>query len=82
MKKQGLLPLTFANSSDYDKIKSCDYVSLIGLKDFAPEKQVECILKHQDGSVDKIFLNHTFNYAQIEWFKAGSALNRMKQLQK
>jgi len=75
-----MLPLTFANASDYDKIKSEDKVSIVGLKTFAPGKQLEAHIKHKDGSVDKIKLNHSFNDGQIAWFKAGSALNRMKEL--
>lgn len=80
LKKQGLLPLTFANPSDYDKIQPTDKISLLGLKNLAPGKPVDCEVKHADGKVDKIKLNHSMNDQQIEWFKAGSALNRMKQL--
>lgn len=80
LKKQGLLPLTFANPSDYDKIQPTDKISLKNLKSLAPGKPVECEIKHQDGSVDKILLNHTLNDLQITWFKAGSALNRMKEI--
>lgn len=82
LKKQGLLPLTFANPSDYDKIQPTDKISLKNLKNLAPGKPVECEIKHQDGKVDKIILNHTMNDLQISWFKAGSALNRMKELAK
>ncbi|XP_060705661.1 aconitate hydratase, mitochondrial [Hemiscyllium ocellatum] len=82
LKKQGLLPLTFSDPADYDKVQPDDQVSIIGLKEFAPGKPLTCILKHKDGSQDKIMLNHTFNEGQIEWFRAGSALNRMKELQK
>ncbi|XP_022672753.1 aconitate hydratase, mitochondrial-like [Varroa jacobsoni] len=80
LKKQGLLPLTFADPSDYDKIKSDDKISIVGLNGFAPGKPLECHVKHKDGKVDKIMLNHSFNEGQIAWFKAGSALNRMKEL--
>jgi len=80
LKKQGMLPLTFANPSDYDKIQPTDRVSIIGLTSFAPGKPLKAVLKHKDGSKDEISLNHTFNEQQIEWFKAGSALNRMKQV--
>lgn len=82
LKKQGLLPLTFANPSDYDKIKPDDKISLVGLAKLAPGKPVECHIKHADGKVEKITLNQTMNEQQIEWFKAGSALNRMKELAK
>lgn len=82
LKKQGLLPLTFANASDYDKIQPTDKISLLGLNSLAQGKPVTCEIKHADGKVDKIQLNHTLNDLQIGWFKAGSALNRMKQLSK
>lgn len=80
LKKQGMLPLTFANSADYDKIQPTDKISLLGLKDLAPGKQVDCEIKHKDGSVERIKLNHSLNEQQINWFMAGSALNRMKLL--
>uniref|UniRef100_A0A3B3ZL27 Uncharacterized protein n=1 Tax=Periophthalmus magnuspinnatus TaxID=409849 RepID=A0A3B3ZL27_9GOBI len=81
LKKQGLLPLTFSNPSDYDKIHPDDKISIKGLKTFAPGKPLTAVVKHSDGSVDTFELNHTFNETQIEWFMAGSALNRMKELQ-
>lgn len=80
LKKQGLLPLTFANPNDYDKIQPSDRISLLDLQSLAPGKPVTCEIKHADGSKERIQLNHTFNASQIEWFKAGSALNRMKQV--
>ena len=80
LKKQGLLPLTFANASDYDKVQPTDKISLLGLKDLAPGKPVKAEIKHKDGKVDSITLNHTLNEQQISWFKAGSALNRMKEI--
>ncbi|WKX99386.1 hypothetical protein Q1695_014345 [Nippostrongylus brasiliensis] len=80
LKKQGMLPLTFADPADYDKIDPADKVSIVGLKDFAPGKQLKAVIKKPDGSKVEILLNHTFNEQQIEWFKAGSALNRMKQV--
>ncbi|XP_037957392.1 probable aconitate hydratase, mitochondrial [Teleopsis dalmanni] len=79
LKKQGLLPLTFANPADYDKVQPTSKISLLGLKSLSPGKQVECEIKN-GSKVDKIKLNHTMNEQQIEWFQAGSALNRMKQL--
>lgn len=75
LKKQGMLPLTFANPNDYDKIQEDDRVSIKGLTEFAPGKPLTLVVKHNDGSVDEIKLNHTFNERQFEWFKAGSALN-------
>lgn len=115
LKKQGVLPLTFANPSDYDKvmifsqislwyftesfafiwnwfqifihsvllwfqIQPTDKISLLGLAKLTPGKPLDAEIKHADGSVDKIKLNHTLNDQQITWFQAGSALNRMKQI--
>lgn len=77
LKKQGLLPLTFNDPSDYDKVQPTDSIDLVNLNEFAPGSQVKCVLKHTDGSKDEILLNHTFNEGQIAWFKAGSALNNM-----
>jgi aconitate hydratase len=75
LKKQGMLPLTFVNPNDYDKIMEDDKISIIGLRDLVPNKQIKLIIKHKDGSKDEALLNHTMNEAQIGWFKAGSALN-------
>jgi len=80
LKKQGMLPLTFANPADYDKVQPSDRISLLGLSELAPGKPVECVLRHADGTSDKILLDQSMNEQQIEWFKAGSALNRMKQV--
>jgi len=82
LKKQGMLPLTFSNPEDYNLIKEDDRVSIIGLKDLTPGKQVKMVIKHSDKSEVEVFLNHTFNKAQIEWFKAGSALNLIAELNK
>ncbi|EPY88536.1 aconitate hydratase, mitochondrial-like isoform 2 [Camelus ferus] len=82
LKKQGLLPLTFTDPADYNKIHPVDKLTIQGLKDFAPGKPLKCIIKHPNGTQETILLNHTFNETQIEWFRAGSALNRMKELQK
>jgi aconitate hydratase A / 2-methylisocitrate dehydratase len=75
LKKQGLLALTFENRSDYDRIRADDCLSLVGLKDLAPGKRVECRIEHKDGTRETIFLNHSFSAAQLEWFRKGSALN-------
>ncbi|KAF4514161.1 UNVERIFIED_CONTAM: hypothetical protein B566_EDAN019278 [Ephemera danica] len=80
LKKQGMLPLTFANPADYDKVQPTSKISILGLKDLAPGKPVKAEIKQADGKVDSITLNHTLNEQQIGWFKAGSALNRMKQI--
>jgi aconitate hydratase len=74
LKKQGMLPLTFANPSDYEKIKEDDKFDLDAIN-IAPNTQLSLTLKHNDGKLETILLNHTFNKQQIEWFKAGSALN-------
>lgn len=78
LKKQGMLPLTFDDPADYDKVRPDDKLSLKGLAQLTPGKPVRCVLKHGDGSSDEFSLNHTMNEQQIEWFKHGSALNRMK----
>ncbi|KAH9920877.1 aconitate hydratase [Epithele typhae] len=75
LKKQGMLALTFANPEDYDKVQPSDKVDILGLESFAPGKNLTLVLKHADGSKDEISLAHSFNEGQIEWFKAGSALN-------
>jgi aconitate hydratase len=78
LKKQGMLGLTFANPTDYDLIQENDSIDIVGLTSFAPGKQLQVVLNHADGSVDTIQVNHTYNEGQIEWFKAGSALNLIK----
>ncbi len=78
LKKQGMLALTFRNPSDYDVIREDDIVSIRGLKSFAPGVPLKLEVKHNDGSIVTIALNHSFNEGQIAWFKAGSALNAMK----
>lgn len=81
LKKQGMLPLTFADPKDYDKIKEDDRVTIF-VSQLAPEKPIKMIVKHSDGTQDEILLNHTMNASQIEWFKAGSALNLIAKSQK
>src|SRR5690606_1655739 len=75
LKKQGMLALTFANEADYDLIKEDDTFNFLDLDKFAPEKPLTIEVLHADGSKDVIKTNHTYNQSQIEWFKAGSALN-------
>ncbi|MCU7495326.1 MAG: aconitate hydratase [Ignavibacteria bacterium] len=82
LKKQGMLPLTFANPSDYDAIQEDDRLSIIGLNDLGCEKPLKLIIKHKDGSTVECVLNHTFSPGQVEWFKAGSALNLIARSQK
>jgi len=79
LKKQGMLGLTFANESDYDKIQEDDTFNFVDLNEFAPGKPLTLEVVHVDGSKDNISLNHTYNASQIEWFEAGSALNLIKQ---
>ena len=78
LKKQGMLALTFANPSDYDLIQEDDAIDILGLTEFAPGKPLQVVLNHADGSSHSIAVNHTYNEGQIEWFKAGSALNLIK----
>ncbi|MFC5625023.1 aconitate hydratase [Algoriphagus winogradskyi] len=78
LKKQGMLGLTFANPADYDLVQENDSIDILGLTTFAPGKQLQVVLNHSDGSSDTIQVNHTYNEGQIEWFKAGSALNLIK----
>ncbi|MBK6962945.1 MAG: aconitate hydratase [Bacteroidales bacterium] len=79
LKKQGMLALTFAEKADYDKIREDDIISVAGLTSFAPGKPLTLVLAHADGSRDSISVNHTYNEAQIDWFKAGSALNLIRK---
>ena len=79
LKKQGMLALTFANKSDYDKLQEDDTIETLNLSGFAPDKPIELKLTHTDGSSDIIQCNHSYNENQISWFRAGSALNLIKQ---
>jgi len=81
LKKQGLLPLTFEDPADWDRVLEDDRMSLVGLNDLAPDVPVQAVLKHADGSEETLNLRHTLNQTQIEWFKAGSAMNYMKNLE-
>ena len=78
LKKQGMLALTFANPTDYDKILENDVIDILGLENFTPGLPLHMVLHHADGSKDEIQVNHTYNESQIEWFKAGSALNLIR----
>src|SRR6218665_2057093 len=75
LKKQGMLALTFVNKEDYEKIRENDSIDIVGLKKFAPNTPLTLVLHHEDGSKEEIKANHTYNEQQIEWFKAGGALN-------
>ena len=82
LKKQGMLGLTFANEADYDRIQEDDRIDFTDLTSFAPGKPLTLVFKHKDGSKDTIICNHTYNAQQIEWFKAGGALNIIRAQQK
>jgi aconitate hydratase len=75
LKKQGLLALTFQSPGDYDRVREDDRLSLVGLRDMAPGKPVECIVKHADGTSETLRLAHSFSASQLDWFRKGSALN-------
>jgi len=79
LKKQGILALVFADKDDYYRIRETDRIDITGLRDFSPGKPVTVILHHRDGSWETIFTNHSYNETQIEWFKAGSALNLIRR---
>lgn len=78
LKKQGMLGLTFADPKDYDKVQEDDKISILGLKDLAPGKNLKVVLEHKDGTKDEFEAKHSYNPEQIKWFKAGSALNMLK----
>ncbi len=79
LKKQGMLALTFADKADYDKIQEDDSIDVTGLTSFAPGTPLTLVLTHKDGTTDTIKANHTYNQQQIEWFKAGGALNIIRK---
>jgi aconitate hydratase len=79
LKKQGMLALTFANKEDYDKVQEDDSIDILGLTSFAPGTPLTVVLNHADGTADEILVNHTYNEQQIEWFKAGGALNVIRK---
>ncbi|HUX96969.1 MAG TPA: aconitate hydratase [Bacteroidales bacterium] len=79
LKKQGILPLTFNEKSDYDKVRETDRIDITGLNELAPGKNVVIILNHPDGTTDEIIAKHTCNDSQIEWFRAGGALNLIRK---
>lgn len=82
LKKQGMLGLTFATEADYDKVQEDDTINFLDLENFSPEKPLTLEFVHADGSKDLIKANHTYNQSQIDWFKAGSALNLIKEMNK
>jgi aconitate hydratase len=78
LKKQGVLPLTFADPADYDKVLVDDRISILGLDELTPGRPVTAVIHHSDGSEEEITLNHSLNAEQVEWFRAGSALNVLR----
>jgi len=78
LKKQGVLPLTFIDKSDYEKIQQGDRIDLIKIVDIAPGSSITAVLHHRDGSSESLQLTHSLNDEQIDWFKAGSALNHLR----
>ena len=80
LKKQGVLPLTFEDPGDYDRIRADDRLSIIGLANLVPGQPLVCVVAHEDGEEERINLRHTMNPGQIDWFKAGSAMNHMKNM--
>ena len=79
LKKQGMLGFTFANPDDYDKIRQDDYIDILGFDDMTPGKNLNVVLRHSDGSEDSFEVKHTYNAAQIDWVRAGSALNKIRE---
>jgi aconitate hydratase len=79
LKKQGMLALTFCDPATYDEVQEDDRISVLGLADLAPDKNVQCRLHHADGSTVDFECSHTMSAEHIEWFKAGSALNLIRQ---
>lgn len=82
LKKQGILPLYFDDPADYERVREDDRVSVIGLDRLAPGQTLEVELKHSDGSKERFVVRHSLNAQQIEWFRAGSALNAVRQASK
>ena len=78
LKKQGVLPLIFADPADYDRIQETDTFDLGGLDDLAPGSTVDLVIHHADGSEETVVLNQTLTAEQIAWFRAGSALNKIR----
>jgi aconitate hydratase len=79
LKKQGMLALTFNDKNDYEKFQENDVIDIIGLNQFAPGKPLTMVLQHADGTTENVAVNHTYNEQQIEWFKAGGALNIIRK---
>src|SRR5215212_4021005 len=81
LKKQGVLALTFENPDDYDRILEDDRLDIVGVEGLQPEKRLSCYLRHKNGSTEAVYLQHSYNISQIEWFREGSALNLLRSKQ-
>lgn len=79
LKKQGMLALTFANPADYDKVRQDDLIDIVGFDTFSPDKNLAIVLHHADGTSEQFEVEHTYNQQQIDWVKAGSALNKIRE---
>ena len=79
LKKQGMLALTFTNPSDYEKVRQDDLIDIQGFDEMLPGKPLTILLKHADGTTDSFTVAHTYNQAQIDWVRAGSALNKIRE---
>ena len=79
LKKQGMLAFTFVDPADYQKVRQDDTIDILGFEDMAPGKNVKVVLHHADGTEDSFEVTHTYNQAQIDWVRAGSALNKIRQ---
>jgi len=79
LKKQGMLALTFVDKADYDLVRQDDVVTIVDFDQMAPDKPLTIKLDHHDGTNDEIKVNHTYNLAQIDWVRAGSALNKIRE---
>ena len=79
LKKQGMLALTFVNPADYDKVRQDDKISIKGFDTMAPKKNLTIVLDHSDGTQESFEVKHTYNAAQIDWVRAGSALNKIRK---
>jgi len=79
LKKQGMLALTFINNADYDLVRQDDFVDILGYENFKPDSQIKIRLRHADGTENIFDVLHGYNSQQIEWVKAGSALNKIRQ---
>jgi aconitate hydratase len=81
LKKQGVLALTFENPDDYDRVLQDDRIDIAGFDVFEPGTHLNCYLRHKNGTTEALYLQHSYNASQIEWFREGSALNVLRSRQ-